>query len=324
MNRRGVLASIGGFAISTPLAASAQTAPAVRRIGFLSSESPSNQGKRLEALRMGLRGLGYREGSNIIIEERWAEGDYARLPELARQLAELQVSVVVTSGTKATLAMRDAHTSVPIVMGSTGDPVGLGLTTSLAHPSGTVTGSSSLNADLFGKRLELLKEAVPRLARVAYLVNTANSPSAFPALRSEAASLKVDLGLVEIPAPKAIDRAIADLAHRRVEAIVVQGDTMFSVNARTVAELAAMHHLPSAGTAEYAQAGGMLGFGADPLEGHRRAAIYVDRILKGAKPGDLPIERAMKFQLVLNRKTARTLGIAMPQSLLLRADEVIE
>jgi putative ABC transport system substrate-binding protein len=296
----------------------------VRRIGFLSSESPSNHGTRLEAVRAGLRELGYREGSDLIIEARWAEGDYARLPALAAQLVALEVSLVVTSGTKATLAMKGASKTIPIVMGSTGDPVGLGITSDLAHPGGIVTGFSSMNAELIAKRLEMLKQAVPRIVRVAYLVNPANPPAAFPTLRAEASRLKVELQLVEIRSPQEFDRTFAELARQRVEAIVVHGDTMFSVHAGVLAELATRGRLPSAGNRELAQAGGMIGFGADPLEGHRRAAVYVDRILKGAKPSDLPIERAMRFHLVLNLKTARLLGITMPQSLMLRADELVQ
>ena len=324
MNRRDLLRSIGGavFCISAPTFS--QTPPAVRRIGFLSSESPSNQGKRLEALRAGLRDLGYTEGKDIVIEVRWAEGNYGRLPALAAELSRLHVSVVVTSGTKATLAMRGANTPIPIVMGSTGDPIGLGLAANLARPGGTVTGSSNLGSELAGKRLELLKEAMPRLERAAYIVNPADPTPAFATLKSASAALKVELRLVEVAAAKDFERSIVDLARQRFEAIVLQGDTLFQVNAPALADLTKKHRLPSAGILEYAEAGGMIGYGADPLEGHRRAAVYVDKILKGAQPGELPIEGAMRFQLKLNLKTARMLGIEMPQSLMLRAAEVIQ
>jgi putative tryptophan/tyrosine transport system substrate-binding protein len=325
MDRRNFLGSVAGVVISTPLPAFAQQpSPNLRRIGFLGSESASNQAKRLEALRAGLRELGYVEGENIVIDVRWAEGKYDRLPALAAELVGLRVSLVVTSGTKATLAMKGTAATIPIVMASTGDPIALGLATNLARPGGIVTGSTNLGPELAAKRLELLKEAVPRIAQVAFLVNPADPPTAIEAMESAAKTLKLELRRFEVRGPTEFDRTITEMVQRHVDAIVVQGDTLFSVNAQTLAHLAQKHRLASAGFPEYAEAGGMIGFGASPLEGHRRAATFVDKILKGANPGDLPIERAMKVQLVINLKTAKTLGIAMPRSLVLRADDVIQ
>jgi len=325
MDRRDFFGSVVGVLISTPFPTTAQQpSPNLRRIGFLGSESASNQAKRLEALRAGLRDLGHVEGKNIVIEVRWAEGNYDRLPTLAAELVGLNVSVVVSSGTKATLAMKNATTTIPIVMGSTGDPIALGLATSFARPGGTITGLTTLGPELTGKRLELLKEAMPRLARAAYLVNPADPPSGLHKTQTEARALQVELRQVEVRAPSEFDSTIAAMVQRGIEAIVVQGDTMFAVNARALADLAKEHRLPSAGILEYAEAGGMIGFGADIIEGHRRAATYVDKILKGAKPAELPIERATRVHLVLNLGTAKTLGIAMPRSLVARADEVIQ
>ena len=311
--------------ISTPLPTLAQQQSSNwQRIGFLGSESASNQAKRLESLQAGLRDLGYLEGKNLVIEVRWAEGNYDRLPALAAELASLRLSVIVTSGTKATLAMKGATTTIPIVMGSTGDPIALGLATNLARPGGNVTGSTNLGPELTAKRLELLKEAMPRIKKVGFLVNPADPPTAIEAMESAARALKLELQHFEVRGPNEFDSTIAGMVQRRVDAAVVQGDTMFSVNAKALADLAIKYRLPSAGFPDFAEAGGMIGFGASSLEGHRRAARYVDKILKGANPGDLPIERATKVQLVINLRTALTLGIAMPHSLVVRADDVIQ
>ena len=322
--RRAFLGVIAGALVAAPFSNFAQSqAPTLRRIGFLGAESASNQAKRLEALRTGLRELGYVEGKNIVIEIRWAEGNYDRLPALAAELVGLKVSVVVTSGTKATLAMKNATTTIPVVMGSTADPVELGVVTNLARPGGNITGSTSAGAEIAAKRLELLKEALPRITTVAFLFNPANPPMALQAMEPVAKALKLDLRQFEAQAPGEFGSAFAAMKQKRVDAVIVQGDTLYAVNAKGIADLAIKHGLPSAGIVEYAEAGGMIGSGANPLESHRRAATYVDKILKGANPGDLPIERAAKFQIVINLRTAKALGLAIPQSLLLRADEVI-
>jgi putative tryptophan/tyrosine transport system substrate-binding protein len=311
--------------ISLPFPTFAQQPfPHLPRIGFLSSESASNEANRLETLRAGLRDLGYVEGKSIVIEARWAEGNYDRLPALAAEVVSLKVDVVVTSGTKASLAMKNATRAIPIVMGSTGDPIALGLVTNLARPEGNITGSTFLASELAAKRLELLKEALPNITRVAFLVNPADPPTALQVMEPVAKALGLELALFEARAPGEFDSTFAAMAQRRVDAVVVQLDTLFIVNAKAIADLALKHRLPSAGSVAFAEAGGMIGSGPNSLEGYRRAAIYVDKILKGANPGELPIERPTKFRLVVNLTTAKSVGLAIPPSLRLRADELIQ
>jgi putative ABC transport system substrate-binding protein len=324
-HRRAFLGAVAGAFVAAALSAFAQPqSPNLRRVGFLGSESASNQAGRLEALRTSLRDLGYVDGKNIVIEVRWAEGNYDRLPALAAELVGLKVSAVVTSGAKAQIAMVRATTTIPIVIVRAGQPVGQqGVITNLARPGGNITGWTGFGSELSAKRLELLKEALPRITRVGFLVNPADPPSSLQEMEPVARTLKLEMPQFEVRGPADFDRTFAVMVQRHVDAIVVQGDTMFAVNAKAVAELAIKHRLPSAGIVEYAEAGGMIGSGADLIEGHRRAATYVDKILKGANPGDLPIEQANKFQLVINLKTAKALGLAIPQSLILRADDVI-
>jgi len=323
-DRRTFLGALVGAVISAPFSTFAQhPSPNLRRIGFLGSESASNQGNRLEALRSVLRQLGYVEGKNIVIEVRWAEGQYDRLSALASELVGLHVAVLVASGAKATVAAKRATTTIPIVM-ETGDAVALGVVTNLAHPGGNLTGWTFFGPELGAKRLELLKEISPSVTQVAFLVNLADPQRDLQVMETAAKSLKLGLPLFPVRGPEEFDSTFAAIVTRRIDAVIVQGDTMFAVNAKAIAGLAVKHGLPSAGIAEFADAGGLIGYGADLLEGHRRAAIYVDKVLKGANPGDLPIERATKFQLVINLKTARSLGLTIPQSLLLRTDKIIQ
>jgi putative tryptophan/tyrosine transport system substrate-binding protein len=323
--RRFIGATVGALLVA-PFSAFAQQASSnLRRIGFLGSESASNQATRFEALRAGLRELGYVEGKNLVIEVRWAEGNYDRLPALAAELVGLKVAVVVTSGAKANIAMARATTTIPIVVVRTSKPIGQhGVITNLARPGGNITGWTGFGSELTAKRLELLREAMPRITRVAFLVNPADPPAYLSTMETAAKALKLELRPYEARAPGEFDSTIAEMVQRHVDAMVVQGDTMFTVNARAVADLAIKYRLPSVGIPEYADAGGMIGNGPDLIEGHRRAAAYVDKILKGADPGDLPIEGATKFQLVINLKTAKALGLTIPQSLLFRADELIQ
>ena len=325
MGRRRFIGATVVALLVAPFSAFAQQSSNLRRIGFLGSESASNEATRFEALRTGLRELGYVEGKNLVIEVRWAEGNYDRLPAFAAELVGLKVAVVVTSGAKANIAMARATKTIPIVVVRASLPFGQrGVITNLARPGGNITGFTAFGSELTAKRLELLREAVPRITTVAYLVNPADPPSYLGAVELAAKALKLELQQYEARGPGEFDSTIARMVQRRADAIVVQGDTMFTVNAKVVADLANKHRLPSVGIPEYAEAGGMIGIGADMIEGHRRAAVYVDKILKGANPGDLPIEGATKFQLVINQKTARALGLTIPQSLLLRANEVIE
>jgi putative ABC transport system substrate-binding protein len=325
-DRRTFLLGLSGVALGAPLATYAQQhASSPHRIGYLASESASNQAERLEALRAGLRELGYVEGKNILIEIRWAEGNYDRLPMLADDLVGLKVAVIVASGAKANLAMARATTTIPIVAVRAADPLGQqGVITNLARPGGNVTGVTGFGSELTVKRLELLKEVVPRITRVAFLINSANPPTYLPLMETAAKALKLALRQYEARRPGDFDSLIVEMVQDRADAMIVQSDTMFTVNAKSVADLAIRLRLPSVGSPEYAVAGGMIGIGADQIELHRRAAVYVAKILNGVNPAVLPIERATTFRLAINLKTAKALGLTVPQSLLLRADEVIQ
>ena len=281
-------------------------------------------------MRAGLRELGYVEGKTIAFEFRWAEGNVDRLPKLAAELVGLDVAVIVTYGTPGVLAAKQATRTIPIVMVTAGDPVGTGIVASLARPGGNVTGSTSITRDLNAKRLELLKEAAPHITRVAVLVNPDN-PARAPDLHDElqplvitAKALQVELQQFKSRRPNEFNAAFAEMAKARIDGLTVVQDAMLNANPRPIADLAAMQRLPSVGFEEYAEGGGLLGYGSDFLEMYRHAAYFVDKILKGAKPGELPIEQPTKFKLVINAKTAKALGITIPQSLLLRADEVIQ
>ena len=326
-SRRQFVLAVGAGALGVPFAAFAQQGTKHYRIGFLASETPSDpsHAKRLEVLRSALRELGYKEGGNIVIDARWAEGQYDRLPALAAELIARNVRVIVSSGTKATLAASKATATIPIVMGSTGDPIGLGLTSDLARPTGNITGWTNFGPELGPKLIEALKEAIPSITRIAYLFNPADPPTTYSAMESAVKGLQVELRRYEADAPNHFDAAFGQIVKAQSHAVVVQGDTLFGVNVRTIAQLALKHRLPSASSInEFAEAGGLIAYGPNRLEGFRRAAVFVDKLLKGAKPGDLPIERPTRFERVINMKTAKALGVSIPQSLLLRADTVIE
>jgi ABC-type uncharacterized transport system substrate-binding protein len=283
--------------------------------------------RSLEGLRAGLRDLGYVEGKNIVIEYRSAEGNYDRLPELAAELVRLKPDVLVTSATPGTLAAKQATTTIPIVMVDVGDPVGSGIVASFAHPGGNITGLTDLGLELYGKRLELLKDAFPQIRQVAFLFNPANLSyrSTLKAVEIVARSLNVEVRPYEVRLPNEFENAFSTMVERRVDAAVVtDADPMFADNLKAIAVLAEKHQLPTAGGKDCADAGGLIGYGVDHFEENRRATIFVDKILKGTKPGDLPIERAAKFQFTVNLKTARALGLTIPPSIMIRADEVIE
>ncbi|HKA45345.1 MAG TPA: ABC transporter substrate-binding protein [Burkholderiales bacterium] len=324
--RRKLLIALGAGALSAPFASLAQQQTKVARIGFLGAETPSDTATRVEAMRSGLRDLGYVEVRNIVIEFRWAEGKYDRLRDLAAELVGLKVDVIVTDGAKAVLAAKQATTTVPIVIGNVSDPVALGLVSSLARPGGNITGSASFGPETVAKRLELLRQFMPHLRRVGALLNPGNPSSApkLEAMQTAAKSLKVELYPAEVRASSEFDGVFASLAAKRVEAVIVDTDTLFVANGNAIAVIATKTRLPSAGSAEYAEAGGMLGYGPNLLELFRRAAYFIDRILKGARPGDLPIERASRFELVINVKTAKALGVTIPKAVLVRADRLIE
>jgi len=326
MNRReGVLALLALGA--APLAGHAQTPRrSVPRVGFLISETRSGQASRIEALRAGLRELGYIDGETIVIDVRTADGDYGRLPALAQALVEHKVDLIVTFGVRAAVAAQRIPKTLPLVIPATADPVASGLVRSLARPDANITGSTIFGLELNAKRLALLKETVPRIARAGVLVNPVNAalePS-LAAMRPTSEALRVELRVVEARTPGDIDSAFARLAHDRADALVVQQDTLFAANHPRIARLAADGKLPSAGNREYAEAGGLLGYGASDAALYRRGAYFVDRIVRGASPSELPFERPTEFELVVNIKTARALRLEVPRSVLLGADRVIE
>src|SRR6266571_8642500 len=315
--------------LAAPLAADAQQAGKVPRIGFLGVTSPSARPSHLDAFRQRLRELGWVEGQHIVIDYRCAESRVDRLPDLAAELVRLKVDLIVASaGTQAATAAKNATETIPIVMIYVRDPVGTGLIASLARPGGNVTGvSGSAGLELFAKQLELLKETVPKIRRVAILSNPDNAyhQLAIREVNVAARSLGVQLQLLEARGPNEFDGAFAAMAPERVGALLVLSDAIFGSHRTRLADLAARSRLPAAfGVRDDVEAGGLMSYGPSILDSYRQAATYVDKILRGAKPADLPVEQPMKFELVLNLKTARTLGIEIPQSVLLRADHVIE
>ena len=312
-----------------PLAVEAQQTASLPRIGFLAPASVSDPQvpRVLQAFRQGLREWGYVEGQNITIEFRSAEGQYDRLPGLAAELVRLKVNVIVAAGPLASQVAKQATKTIPIVMAAIADPVGAGFVASLARPGGNITGLSLMHSDLVAKQLELLKEVLPKVSRMAVLGNPAN-PNYAPMLRGAqdaARALGVRLQPLEARDPSEIDTVFAPLTTERAGALIVLGDTMFFGHRTRIADHAVRRRLPTAfGASEYAEAGGLLAYGPSLVDGYRRAATFVDKILKGAKPADLPVEQPTKFELVINLKTAKALGLTIPQSILVRADQVIE
>src|SRR5437867_9959482 len=302
-----VVLAVGLFV--APLAAAAQLQSGnVHRIGLLGAHSLSAQAKGVEALRAGLGDLGYVESKNIVIESRWAEGKYDRLPDLVAELVALKVDVIVTTGgTPPALAAKQATTTIPIVTTGVGDAVGTGIVASLARPGGNITGLTDSVPELAAKRLELLKLAAPRAGRVAVLVNPVNrTQTGLGLLESTARSLKLELQRVEIRRPDELERAFSNMGQSRVDAVLVSQDALFNANVRLIADLAAKKRLPSSGTKDCAEAGGVIGYGWDVSDNNRRAALFVVKILRGTKPADLPVEQPTKFELVINLKTAKT------------------
>ena len=315
--------------LGVPLAAEAQQAASLPRIGFLAAASPSDPRvpRFLQAFRQGLRELGYVEGQNIAIEFRWAEGQYDRLPGLAAELVRLKVTVIVAAGPPAIQAAKQATETIPIVMAAVADPVAAGFVASLARPGGNITGLSLMLSELVGKQLELLKEVLPKVSRVALLGNPAN-PNYAPLVQQAqdaARALGVRLQPLEARDPSEIDSAFTAITTERAGAVIVLTDTVLLDHRTRIADHAVRRRLPTVfGVSEFAEAGGLLAYGPSLADGFRRAASYVDKILKGAKPADLPVEQPTTFELVINLKTAKALGLTIPQALLLRADRVIE
>jgi putative ABC transport system substrate-binding protein len=315
--------------VTAPLTADAQPAAKVYRIGLLGSRPPTGPGasRIWEGFFQGLRELGYVEGQNILIEGRFYGERTERLPALAAELARIKVDVIVAQGPPAPEAAQRATSTIPIVMTVHQDPVGSGLVASLARPGGNVTGLSVLTTELVGKRLQLLKEAVPGISRVAVLSDPTHPTAALQLREAEVAarSLKVQLQVLEARAPSDFASAFSAMTKDRAGGLIALGTLMFFVHRTRIVELAAQSRLPAIyGAKESAEAGGLMSYGPNLRESYRRAATYVDKILKGAKPGDLPIEQPTKFEFVVNLKTAKALGLTIPPSLLLRADQVIE
>jgi putative tryptophan/tyrosine transport system substrate-binding protein len=328
MNRRAFVTGLGAV-LAAPLAAEAQPPAKIPRVGFLSPSSVSDPrtSRYFQAFRQGLRDAGWAEGQNIVIESRWAEGKYNRLPALAAELVRLEVAVIVTYGGAATQATRQATRTIPIVMAVVQEAVSTGLVSSLAHPGGNITGTSSMSPELVQKELQILKELVPKVSRIALLGNPAQ-PGHGPQLRhaqDAARELGVSVRVLEARDPSEIDKAFAVMTAERASAVVVLPDSMLLDHRTRIANLAIQGRLPMVSAiADHAEAGGLLAYGPSIVDTFHRAATYVDRILKGAKPGDLPVEQPTKFELIINLKTAKALGLTIPSSLLLRADQVIE
>jgi putative tryptophan/tyrosine transport system substrate-binding protein len=323
LERRQFITLLGGAA-AWPNGAQAQPAK-VARIGFLGLVSSSNHATRTAAFRAGLRDLGWIEGRNLLMEFRWAEGNYDRLPALAEELLRLNIDVLVTHGAAGALAAKKATSTIPIVITAVGDMQALGLVSSLSRPGGNVTGLSVFVAELTAKRLELIKEAVPSVIRVAILLNPGNAATQFVLSQAEATAkaTNVELRAFEARQPADFAGVFAAMIDQQVGALVIHEDTMLNANANALAVFAAVRRLPSSGFPEFVRAGGLLAYGINFLDTDYRAAAFVDKILKGTKAADLPIERSTKFNLSINLQTARALGLELPATVLARADEVI-
>jgi putative tryptophan/tyrosine transport system substrate-binding protein len=322
VKRREFIGLVGGAA-AWPLTASAQQRSKIVTIGVLADEP----WPPIDTFRQALDDFGYIEGKNVRFEYRYAKGHNERLPELANDLVGLNVDVILTWGTNAVLAAKQATTTIPIVMGVIGDPLGIGIVTNLAHPGGNVTGCSLHAAELEAKRLQLLKDVVPALSRVAILFNPTNHymPLALQSARKGAQVLHVSLAVYEVYDTTTLDAAFVTVMEDRPDAFLVPADTFLVTQRGRIAQFAIENKLPSVYTyREYIEAGGLMAYTPNYNDLFRRAATYVDKILKGAKPGDLPIEQPRGFQLFINLKTARALGLTVPRRLLARAEEVIE
>jgi putative ABC transport system substrate-binding protein len=326
MNRRELVLALLALG-AVPLAAEAQPAGKVPRIGFLGNSTAALEANLVGPFREGLRDLGYVEGRNLLIEYRWAEGKYERFPGLIGELVALKVDVLVTAGTPAALALKNATATTPIVMIAVGDPVGSGIVASLGQPGGNITGMTSISAELEGKRLELLREVIPEVAHIAVLWN-ADSPLQFVGERRTHAAaevLRIKVLSLGVRNEVGLENAFAAIARERPGALLVLADRLFLHHRVRIMDFAAKHRLPGVHAyRELVEAGGLMSFGPSYADMHRRAAYFVDRILKGAKPADLPVERPATFELVINLKAAKALKLTIPQSVLVRATEIIE
>lgn len=328
--RRKLVIALGAGALAAPFGSFAQQQGKVWHIGFLAMRSPATSNRTkvtYGAFLRGMRELGYVDGKNLIIEWRFADGKDERLPGLAAELVQLKVDVIVAAGVQPTSAAQKATTTIPIVMGNNSDPVGNGFVGSLARPGGNITGLSNLTGDLGPKYFEMLRRMAPKLSRLAILMNPTNVSHAMFLKTVQAVAQKSSVNIlpVEARSPKEIENAFSTITRHSAEAVIVANDLFFDQQLRQIAELSAKNRLPSvAAVQEYVEVGGLMSYGPNFAENYRRAATYVDKILKGAKPGDIPVEQPTKLELVINRKTAKALGLTIPQSLLISADKMIE
>ena len=326
--RRAFLGSLVCGLLAAPGAAGAQQTGKVPRIGWLGGPTRESAEPFVREFQLGLKDLGWVEGQNIVIEWRFAGGRAERLPGLAAELVRLRVDLIVTPSTPTILAAKNATTTIPIVTVGGGDPVELGLVASLARPGGNITGLTTVvSQEIAGKQLELLKETVPKVSRMAVLWNPTTRGNALALREAEIAAraLGVELQVLEARSLNDFESAFSAMSKKRAGALLVLGDVMFTTHRRRLADLAAKNRLPAMyGARQSVDEGGLVSYGANGLDNFRRAAVYVDKILKGAKPSDLPIERPTKFELVVNLKAAKALGLTIPPALLLRADQVID
>ena len=324
---RWMMATLVLAVLAAPVAAEAQpAAKAVPRIGFLGNLDAKNQGRNVAAFQEGLRDLGWIEGQTVMVDYRWAEGNADRLPGLVAELVQLNVNVMVVAGPPAVRAAQRATSTIPIVFAVVlNDPVASGFAASFARPGGNITGLASQYEEIVGKHVQLLSEAIPRLSRMILLRHTAGLPILLTEAEKAARRLGIKARIVEVTEVAEYEDAFRIAKGERAQAVYVLPSPIFNAHRKRLVELAAQYHLPAAyELKEYVEAGGLLSYGPNTADMYRRAASYVDRILKGAKPGDLPIERAATFELAINVKTAKALGLAIPQSLLARADHLIE
>jgi putative ABC transport system substrate-binding protein len=325
MDRRAFIGGVAWGFLAAPLAARAQQAGKVYRIGILEAIPAAQNATNLDALRKGLRDLGYVEGRNLIIEYRSADGRAERFPDLATELVRLKVDLIVTRGTPAARAAKDATATIPVVMATMGDP--RAMVASFARPGGNITGVTTFSTELTAKRIQLLKELVPNLSRVALLHNMGNpaAPPEWEETKTGARALGLQAELLDVRSQGDLERAFELAVRRHVDALLIGADGLTQLHQQMIVDLVARNRLPAAYPArEFVEAGGLIGYAVNYPDLYFRFASFVDKILKGAKPGELPVEQPTKFELVINLKTAKSLGLTIPQSLLLRADEVIQ
>ena len=330
ISRRQLVIAVGASPLVAPFRSLAQQQGKVWRIGILSARSPSglsNPDPYFDAFVRGMRDLGYADGKNLAIEWRFADGKYELLPGLAVELVQSNVELIVSHSTPGTHALQQATSTIPIVMTSVNDPLGSGFIKSLSRPGGNITGMSLVVTDLSQKYLEMLKTMLPKLSRVAVLVNpgTSSHIAILNNLRAAAQKLAITIVAVEVVSASDLERGFALMVRERTEALIVANDSLFNAQRKHLADLALKNRMPSIiAFREYVEAGGLMSYGQNLPDSYRRAAVYVDKILKGATPGDLPVEQPTKFELVINARTAKALGLKIPQSLLISADKVIE